>query len=191
MRDKQRMITREAQFRADEHDQEMTIEGYFADFDGTYELWPGAVESIDRAAFDGQLDGDVRALIDHDTMMVLGRTTAGTLELRTDQHGLWGRIIINPDDQDAKNLYARVKRGDVTQCSFGFEILDEEKIIDDRDGSVHWIIKRVRLYEVSVCTFPAYQSTHVAARKNELGEIKRREFDNWRTTQKERMQKWH
>ena len=175
------------QFRAEERDNQPVIEGYFAVFDSTYELWPGATESIDRNAFDGELDGDVRALIDHDTRLVLGRTIAGTLELRVDTHGLWGRIIINQDDQDAMNLYARVKRGDVSQCSFGFDILDEERTINESTGDVHWLIKRVKLYEVSVCTFPAYQSTSVSARKDEMKEIQKREVEAWREKTKRRL----
>lgn len=189
MRDKQKILTRATEFRAMEENEERVIEGYFAVFDGTYELWPGATESIDRNAFDGELDGDVRALIDHDTRLVLGRTIAGTLTLRVDTHGLWGRIVINPDDQDAVNLYARVKRGDVSQCSFGFEILDEERTINESTGDVHWLIKRVKLYEVSVCTFPAYQSTSVSARADEMAQVKKRQFENWKENLKARLSK--
>lgn len=189
MRDKQKILTRATEFRAMEENEERVIEGYFAVFDGTYELWPGATESVDRNAFDGELDGDVRALIDHDTRLVLGRTIAGTLTLRVDTHGLWGRIVINPDDQDAVNLYARVKRGDVSQCSFGFEILDEERTINESTGDVHWLIKRVKLYEVSVCTFPAYQSTSVSARADEVAQVKKRQFENWKENLKARLSK--
>lgn len=189
VRDKQKILIRATEFRAMEENEERVIEGYFAVFDGTYELWPGATESIDRNAFDGELDGDVRALIDHDTRLVLGRTIAGTLTLRVDTHGLWGRIVINPDDQDAVNLYARVKRGDVSQCSFGFEILDEERTINESTGDVHWLIKRVKLYEVSVCTFPAYQSTSVSARADEMAQVKKRQFENWKENLKARLSK--
>lgn len=55
----------------------------------------GFTEQIDPHAFDDQLGGDVRALIDHDTRLVLGRTCAGTLTLRVDEHGLWGSIAVN------------------------------------------------------------------------------------------------
>ena len=89
------------------------IEGYFAVFGDVYELWPGASETIQRGAFSGVVGGDVRALINHDTTLVLGRTRAGTLTLYEDERGLFGRIRINPDDSDAMSLYARVKRGDV------------------------------------------------------------------------------
>jgi HK97 family phage prohead protease len=122
---------------------------------------------------------------------VLGRTKANTLELRADSHGLWGRVKINPLDQDAMNLYARVERGDVDQCSFGFDILDEETNFRDADGSVHWTIKSVKLYEVSVVTFPAYEDTAVAARKVDFDQMKKRETEKWRAEKREVLQKWH
>ena len=68
------------------------IEGYFAVFDSNYDMGYGMSESVAPGAFSETLAGDVRALIDHDTRLVLGRTTAHTLELREDSHGLWGKI---------------------------------------------------------------------------------------------------
>ena len=127
----------------------------------------GATESVDPHAFDDALTDDIRALIDHDTRLVLGRTTAGTLTLRVDENGLFGSILINEDDQDAMNLYARIQRGDVSQCSFGFDILDEStEESRDENGkyTVHWTIKKVKLYEVSAVTFPAYEQTSINAR---------------------------
>ena len=162
------------------------IEGYFAVFNQETELWPGAYEKISQTAFDGQTDADVRALINHDTTLVLGRTTAGTLRLRTDDKGLFGEIDINPKDTEAMNLYERVKRGDVNQCSFGFQITEEESDFRD-DGSVHWEINGVNLYEVSPCTFPAYSATGIEARKNELEEHKERKLIVWKRGMKERI----
>lgn len=169
--------TLDASFQTRENGDERRIEGYFSVFGSDYEIFPGATESIDRHAFDDALmKDDVRVLVDHDTRLVLGRTSAGTAELRADDHGLWGSVLINPDDSDAMNAYARNKRGDVTQASFGFDILDEET--EKRaDGSVHWTIKKVKLYEVSLCTFPAYKETELSARKEDLREIRRREIE--------------
>lgn len=176
------------EFRAAAVGEEKFIEGYFSVFGGNYELWPGATESIDPAAFDGALSDDIRALIDHETRLVIGRNTAGTLELKIDSHGLWGRTKINLNDQDALNLYARVERGDVNQCSFGFDILEE--VTDYRDdGSIHWTIKKVKLYEVSVVTFPAYQDTSVSARKQEYQQIQIRQHQAWQESMKARIKK--
>ncbi len=166
------------------------IEGYFAVFNSDYEIWPGAIEQVAPGAFTSALGGDIRALADHDTRIVLGRTTAGTLELREDDRGLYGTIRINPEDQEAMNLYHRVQRGDVTQCSFGFDIVDEE-YQHRPDGSDLWIIRDVVLYEVSVVTFPAYAETSVQARKDDINTIRSRQLAARKSALKERIAKWH
>lgn len=172
------MRTASTQFNTRDDDGKLAIEGYFAVFNSVYEIAPGMTESIAQGAFDNTLSGDIRALINHDTTLVLGRTKAGTLQLRTDSHGLWGHIDINPNDTDAMNLYNRVQRGDVDQCSFGFDILNEETEYRE-DGSIHWTIKEVELYEVSPCTFPAYEDTSIAARAKERDEILKRRSQAW------------
>ena len=159
-----------------EQDGEMTIEGYFAIFNKVTELWPGAYEKIDPEAFNNTLGNDIRALINHDTTLVLGRNKANTLSLSIDSYGLFGVIQINSEDRDAVNLYERVKRGDVDQCSFGFNILNEEMDCRD-DGTIEWTLKEIDLHEVSVCTFPAYADTAVQARHNEVEQHKKRMFE--------------
>ena len=161
-----------------------TIEGYFSVFGSIYEIAPGMTEEVAPGAFSRSLaGGDIRALTNHDTTLVLGRTKAHTLELKEDQHGLWGKISINPKDADAMNLYERVKRGDVDQCSFGFEIVNEETDFQD-DGSVHWTIKDVNLFEVSACTFPAYKETNITARSDERETMLKRELEVWKNKMK-------
>lgn len=152
------------------------ISGYFSVFDSNYEIAPGMSESIAPGAFSRTLGNDIRALVNHDTTLVLGRNTAGTLELKEDSHGLWGDIQVNPNDQDAMNLYERVRRGDVDQCSFGFEIVSEETDFRD-DGSIHWRITEVNLFEVSVCTFPAYEATSVSAREAQRDALKAKRLE--------------
>lgn len=164
--DKRVVRTRAEEFKTRDDSGEPIIEGYFAVFNSNYELWEGATESIAPGAFDSSLSGDIRALINHDTTLVIGRTTNQTLELKVDQRGLWGRVKINPKDQDAMNLHARVERGDVTQCSFGFYIREEETEFLP-DGSIHWTLTDVELFEVSCCTFPAYEETSISARKKD------------------------
>jgi len=155
------------------------IAGYFAVFDSETELWPGAYESISQEAFDSTLSNDIRALTNHDATLVLGRNKSGTLKLTKDSRGLWGEISINEKDLDAVNLYERVKRGDVDQCSFGFNILDEETEWRD-DGTVKWTLKKVDLHEVSVCTFPAYEDTGVQARHREVEQYREKQAEQWK-----------
>ena len=188
MRENQiRTISQNICTRADEQTGDKYISGYFSVFGSDYEMWPGASESIDPGAFDGALVDDIRCLVDHESRLVLGRTKAGTLFLKVDEHGLWGEVRINGKDQDAVNLYERVLRGDVNQCSFGFDILDEEITEDPVSGDIHWIIKKVKLYEVSIVTFPAYKDTEVTARKNEYDEIRKRKEEKWRSDMKRRL----
>lgn len=175
-------------FQTREVDGNLYIDGYFAVFNSQYWLWDEGYETIDPGAFDLDADRDVRALTNHDTTLVLGRTTAGTLTLRVDDRGLYGTITINQNDQDAVNLYERVKRGDVTQCSFGFDILDEAMEREDGMPTV-WHIRKVKLYEVSVVTFPAYEETGVTARKAEVETMDRRKAENWRAEMHARLRK--
>ena len=107
--------------------------------------------------------------------------------MKQDERGLWGSVKINRDDGDAMNLYARVQRGDVDQCSFGFNI-KRETFVDLGGNQYRWEIEEVDpLYEVSVCTFPAYQETSVAARQRELEDIQKRQTDVWKQTMKNRI----
>ena len=188
-REKERQVRAQVgQFQTREEDGNLHISGYFAVFDGVYEIGPGMTESVDRHAFDKCLGGDVRALINHDTTLVLGRTKAHTLELRVDEHGLWGDILINPNDRDAMNGYERVKRGDVDQCSVGFEIVSEETEFRD-DGSIHWRITEVVLHEVSMCTFPAYQDTNISAREAQRNALNKNRLEDWKESAKARLHK--
>lgn len=173
--------TAATEFETREENGSPVIEGYFSVFNSNYNIFDGATESVAPGAFSKTLSGDIRALINHDSTLVLGRTSAHTLELREDSHGLWGRILINPNDTDAMNLYERVKRGDVSQCSFGFNILDEGTEYRE-DGSVHWTIREVELHEVSCVTFPAYEETGINARKQDFAALQKRKAESWRHT---------
>ena len=167
-------------FQTREENDTPHITGYFAVFNSPYEIGYGMSESIAPGAFAGTLAGDVRALVNHDSTLVLGRTKAHTLELKEDERGLWGDIAINTNDRDAMNLYERVKRGDVDQCSFGFNIVREETEVKE-NGDIHWTIQEVELFEVSACTFPAYEQTNISARTAQRDHIRARQLDAWRT----------
>lgn len=176
------------ELRAEKESEGPVISGYFAVFNSETELYPGVTEEIAPEAFERSLkDGaDVRALINHDTSQVLGRTKSNTLTLKTDSHGLYGEIKVNTEDSDAMNLYSRIQRGDVDQCSFGFDIIQEDT--EKREsGSYHYTIRDLILYEVSCCTFPAYPQTAIEAREKQIEGSKKRELDQWKAEQKERM----
>lgn len=181
-----RSIDVDLQTRAVEETDEKVIEGYFAVFNSETELFPGAYEEIAPTAFDNTLSNDIRALVNHDTQYVLGRNKSNTLDLKVDSRGLWGSIKINENDTDAMNLYERVKRGDVDQCSFGFNIIKEDTEYRD-DGTIKWTIREVDLHEVSVVTFPAYGDTSVQARMKQKEQIEQRKLDKKKSELKERL----
>ena len=153
-----------ASFKTRQDETGPVIACYFAVFNTPTELWPGCIEQIAPGAFASSMNLDVRALINHETRLVLGRTVAGTLTLQEDETGLYGEVKINEHDSDAMNLYARVQRGDVSQCSFGFDIVAEDYVVSPDGQTCTWTIREVKLYEVSVVTFPAYDATSVSAR---------------------------
>lgn len=181
MEEKYEVRSQQTKFETrDDENSNPEISGYFVRFDDVYTFAEGMTESIDPHAFDNTLEDDIRALGDHDTRLVLGRTTNGTLKLNVDEVGLFGTVSINPKDTQAMDMYQRIKRGDVSQCSFGFEILDEEASYRE-DGSAHFLIKSVKLWEVSPVTFPAYSATSInATRSKGIEEHKQRQQEAWK-----------
>jgi hypothetical protein len=137
-------------------DQETVIAGFFR-------------EKIARGAFDRALSEkqDVIGAPNHNWDVVLGRTSAGTLHLDANKNGLDYAIDVNPADQEAMNLYARVKRGDISQSSFAFTVREEEWVYPEKNSTdlPLRVVKDVeQLFDVSPVTFPAYPQTTAAVR---------------------------
>lgn len=146
------------QVRADE--QQPQLAGYAAVFNAESEDLGGFREIIAEGAFSSSLDRDVRALWNHNTDFVIGRTAAGTLRLREDEHGLYTEI----DPPESASAYLEsVRRGDVTQMSFGFRVNDD-RIEEDERGNLVRTLLDVELLEVSPVAFPAYPQTSIDAR---------------------------
>ncbi len=154
-----------------------SVEGYAAVFNQATDLrW--FTESIATGAFKETLNrgDDVRALFNHNENYVLGRNKAGTLELKEDEHGLWTKIN-PPDSEIGRSVVESIKRGDISQMSFGFYIDEEEVDYTDR-VKPHVTIKRVTLFDVSPVTFPAYENTEIAmSRDRESSEEVKRRLD--------------
>lgn len=142
------------------------IRGHAAVFNQLSEDLGGFREQIAPGAFAEAIQkDDVRALFNHDTNLVLGRNQAGTLRLSENAHGL--AIEIDPPATTyARDLMVSMKRGDVTQMSFGFSIRPGgQDWAKDDEGRVIRTLKRLRLFDVSPVTFPAYPQTDVALRE--------------------------
>lgn len=146
-------------------DDENCIEGHAAVFDSWSETLGGIFpfkEKVIRGAFSQSLErDDIRALFNHDPNYVLGRNKAGTLQLREDERGLLVRIL-PPDTSWAKDLRTSIERGDINQMSFGFTVEEDEWRYED--GYDIRELKKVKLYDVSPVTFPAYTATDVGVR---------------------------
>jgi HK97 family phage prohead protease len=127
-------------------------------------------ERIQTGAFDRVLRSkpDVVALFNHDVNFPLGRTTAGTLRLRSDAKGLGFECDL-PDTSYAKDMHTSVERGDLSGCSFAFNLGQGDDEFDEEDTDegrcvVRSILNFSALHDVSVVTHPAYPGTNVDAR---------------------------
>ncbi|MDH6367140.1 MULTISPECIES: HK97 family phage prohead protease [unclassified Breznakia] len=153
------------------------IEGYFIVYNQKTNLFGNIYEQMAKGSIDNALaNNDIRCLFDHDSAKVLGRTGNGTLKLKSDDYGLYGEVEINQNDQEAKDIHARVERGDINACSFGFYPIAEERT-EESDGSITYTVKEADVIEVSVVTFPAYPQTQVSARKKEVETFKREKLE--------------
>lgn len=140
------------------------LEGHIAVFNKLSDDLGGFREKIDPGAFKESIaQHDIRALWNHDGDLVLGRNTAGTLELVEDEVGLAFKNT-PPETTWFRDRLVSLKRGDVTGCSFGF-YTDADEWGTAPDGTRVRTLKKVTLVEVSPgVTFPAYPQTDVAVR---------------------------
>jgi HK97 family phage prohead protease len=157
-----------AEFRVVSNDDSPTrIEGYAAVFNKDSEEMFGFRERIKPGAFASAIarPDDVRALINHDPNLVIGRNTAGTLKLSEDDRGLFFSCEL-PDTQAARDLAVSMGRGDISQCSFGFRCVGEEWEFNTSGPDIRTLTD-VELFDVSPVTYPAYPDTSVAVRSRE------------------------
>lgn len=158
-----RALTTPPELRAD--DSAKIARGYAALFNSRTQIGDWFVEELAEGAFAETLKAaDVRALIDHDTGRVIGRSTAGTLRLSEDDKGLFVEIDL-PDTSDGRDLAVQLERGDITGMSFGFRVTKEEW--DETGEMPVRTIKAVELFEVSAVAFPQYTDTEIALRSLE------------------------
>ena len=139
------------------------VTGYFAKFNSLSEDLGNFREKIAPGAFKRTLQAnpDVRALVDHDWAKIIGRTSAGTLQLSEDATGLAFTVEL-PDTTYANDLRESMLRGDIDSCSFGF--VCEKDSWEQRDGVRIRTLNDVNLLEGSIVALPAYQDTSAQLR---------------------------
>lgn len=132
-----------------------TLTGYAAVFDSPSEPLPWT-EYVRRGAFTKTInDGaDVRLLIDHEGIP-LARTKSGTLTLQEDDYGLRIAAVLDDTNPDAARVISALRRGDLSQMSFAFQTVKDSWNSDRSTRE----LKEVRLHDVSVVTYPAYEQT--------------------------------
>jgi HK97 family phage prohead protease len=151
-------------------DKGKTIAGYAAIFNDVADIGGSFREIIAPGAFTDTLGGDIRALVDHDSGRVIGRSKAGTLRLSEDAKGLAVEIDL-PDTTDGRDLSVSLERGDISGMSFGFRVTHDEW---DETGDIPTrTIRAVELFEVSAVAFPAYEGTELALRSLERDHAER------------------
>jgi HK97 family phage prohead protease len=156
------------ELRVSSAEEENFIEGHAAVFDSWSETLGGIFpfkEKVKRGAFASSLEkDDIRALFNHDPNYVLGRNKAGTLQLKEDERGLFVKIF-PPETAWAKDLRTSISRGDINQMSFGFTVEEDEWRYEG--GYDVRELRKVKLFDVSPVTFPAYTATDVGVRAME------------------------
>lgn len=167
-----------------EGDQPPKLRGYAAVFNQTAELgW--MKEQLKPGCFTRALkeQQDVRALVDHDPALILGRSKAGTLTLQEDEKGLYVEIT-PPDTSIGRDTVESVRRGDLDQMSFAF-IARRTTWVEEEGQIPTRIVEDVDLLDVSVVTFPAYEQTSVSVRaaheqacRTELAERKKQQHSD-------------
>jgi HK97 family phage prohead protease len=159
------------EFRAAGDGKPAMIVGYAAVYDSPSEDLGGIVEIIRAGAFDRSLRSgvDVMARAEHDSRLILGRTSSGTLRLSTDAKGLRYEVDL-PDTQAGRDVAALVRRGDMKASSFAFRLPEPRKTRQrwsHKDGIPLRELLDVDLVDVAPTVDPAYQATSVSARTRE------------------------
>lgn len=156
-----------------------TITGHAAVFNSLSEDLGFFREKIAPGAFSpSMVEDDVRALWNHDPNFVLGRNRAGTLRMKEDEKGL-AIEIDPPDTQQARDMMESIRRGDVSQMSFGFRSVVDEWDETDPKNPIR-TLKRVQLFDVSPVTFPAYPATDVSVAKRSLATWQDQHVPEWK-----------
>lgn len=135
------------------------------------ELYSGMRERILPGAFKESLASgkDVKALLNHDSKgLPLGRLANSTLKIVDSAEGLDIRVQLDKDNSQHRDVYASVKRGDISEMSFAFVAKVEglsEGVFNGQKCQVRDVVK-AELFDVSVVVSPFYGdgATAVAAR---------------------------
>jgi HK97 family phage prohead protease len=136
------------------------VEGYASTFEPYVLFTSDGIdysERIEPTAFEGADLSDVVFRVDHEGP-VYARTSAGTVKLWTDEHGLGQKTDLGRT-QRARDLFADIGAGNYPQMSFAFTVADEHY-----DKATHTrVIERIaKVFDVSAVSFPANPTTELS-----------------------------
>lgn len=178
--------------RAEPENDKKYIEGYFVVYNKEVEIFNGYFEQISPQALTESIkNNDIRCLFNHDTGFVFGRTGNKTVRLKSDDYGLFASVEINQNDRQAMDIYERVKRGDITTCSFGFFERASEIKTSANNDEVHLTVTDADVFEISVCPFPAYKDTEISARTAIVNANARNRLTEHKSVLRKRLESLH
>ena len=141
---------------------EYRVEGYASTFEPYVLFSEDGIdysERIEPTAFDEADLTDVVFRIDH-TGPVYARTSAGSVQLFVDEHGL-GNVTDLSRTQKARDLYEEIKAGNYPKMSFAFTVESDHY---DRASHTRVIDRIAKVYDISPVSFPANPGTELSAR---------------------------
>ena len=188
------MNNKEQEFRTADinavDDDAMKIQGFALRFNEESNLLGEFVEVISPEALKDADMSDVRMLINHDQNYVIGRTTAGTLDLEVTDEGLYFRCTL-PNTTYARDVYENIKLGNIRECSFGMIVGNDGDTFEKRsDGIFKRTINKIQtIFDCSVVSFPAYNTSSVEPALRSIEKIKQEEIEAMKAKQQEEVRK--
>ena len=177
-------------------DEQKIVEGYATTFDAPYELFSmdgyTVMEQIDKRAFDDTDMSDVIMQYDHEGR-VFARQSNGTLELRSDDHGLHVRADLG-GTEIGRQLFEEISGGYTTKMSFGFRVGEDERTVTENHENnkvtvLRTITKISKLYDVSAVSLPANDGTSISSRNFAEGVIEEVKQEIAKREERERQKK--
>lgn len=177
-------------------DEQKIVEGYATTFDAPYELFSmdgyTVMEQIDKRAFDDADMSDVIMQYDHEGR-VFARQSNGTLELRSDDHGLHVRADLG-GTEIGRQLFEEISGGYTTKMSFGFRVGEDERTVtEDHENNKVTVLRTItkisKLYDVSAVSLPANDGTSISSRNFAEGVIEEVKQEIAKREERERQKK--
>ena len=157
--------------REDENKDDDTIgvaEGYAIVFNKrSHPIWGLFIETV---ASDLEIESqDVEGLYAHDSREILGRESAKTYSLEKREKGIWAEYRL-PNTTTGNNVATLARRRDLKGQSFGFITMKDEMDFEPKNSKLPIrTLKKIRLYETSIVSNPAYPQTTLKAARGFSG----------------------